>query len=86
MRRIAYSREAAKTLKRIDGATRARIVAKIDQLGRAPEELAGNIRKLSGSSCFWLRIGDWRVIYADDLTVIAVIRIAARGRAYRGER
>jgi len=82
MKHVTYTHEALKTLKRLDGATRKRIVMKIDQLARAPEELSGNVKKLQGSSYFRLRVGDWRVIYAEDLTVIAVVRIAPRGDAY----
>ena len=82
MKRITYTHEALKTLKRLDSAARKRIVMKIDQIARAPEELSSNGKKLQGSNYFRLRIGDWRVIYTEDLTVIAVVRIAPRGDAY----
>lgn len=83
MKKVTYTREAVKALRRIDGATRKRIVAKIDKLASTPGELSANVKKLQGSSYFRLRVGDWRVIYTEDMTVIAVIRIAARGDVYK---
>jgi len=31
---------------------------------------------------FRLRVGDWRVVFSENGEIIAVIRIAPRGRAY----
>ncbi len=86
---ITYSRDALKTLQRIDRKTAARIVAKVEQLARDPDSLANNIKALKGGEdagrdsgpLMRLRVGDWRVIYRDHV-VIAVIRIAPRGSAY----
>ncbi len=85
-RAISYSREALKTLQRIDRKTAARIVAKIEQLAADPDSLANNVKALKGGESaegplMRLRVGDWRVIYRDGL-VIAVIRVAPRGSAY----
>lgn len=83
---ISYSRDALKTLDRIDRKTAARIVAKIEQLAADPASLANNVKVLKGGNTIEgplmrLRVGDWRVIYRDGL-VIAVIRVAPRGSAY----
>ena len=56
--------------------------AKIDQLARAPEELAANIRKLTGRPEYRLRVGDWRVIFNEQGEVLAILAINPRGGAY----
>ncbi|MEE9432740.1 MAG: type II toxin-antitoxin system RelE/ParE family toxin [Sphingorhabdus sp.] len=83
MRRIIYSRQAAKSLQRMDGATSKRIRNKIRLLADDPEALANNVRKLKGAeNLMRLRIGDWRVIYTDDGIILSIQRIAPRGSAY----
>ncbi len=81
--RIEYSRDATKTLLRIDRATARRIVAKIELLARDPDALANNVTALKGSEGLSrLRVGDWRVIYTADLVVLVVVKVAPRGGAY----
>jgi mRNA interferase RelE/StbE len=80
---IEYSRDAVRTLTRIDRATSKRIRRKIEQLAREPEALANNVRALKGGGGLMrLRVGDWRVIYTEDLVVLLVVRVAPRGSAY----
>lgn len=82
-RRVEYSREAVKTLMRIDRATSRRIREKIDLLAIDPDALANNVRALKGSEGLMrLRVGDWRVIYTADLIVLLVLKVAPRGSAY----
>ena len=83
MRRVEYSRDAVRALSRIDRATSRRIRAKVDQLAAEPESLANNVAPLKGQpGLLRLRVGDWRVIYTDQLVVLLVIRVAPRGSAY----
>jgi mRNA interferase RelE/StbE len=79
---IRYSRQALKMLERMDRGTAVRIVEKVKQLAVDPTPLANNITRLKGED-HWLRlrVGDWRVIYEDDV-VLAVERIAPRGSVY----
>jgi mRNA interferase RelE/StbE len=82
-RRIEYSRDALRTLQRIDRATGERIVLKVEQLADRPESLANNVRALKGPGGLKrLRVGDGQVIFTETLVVIAVERIAPRGSAY----
>lgn len=82
-RRVEYSREAVKTLMRIDRATSRRIREKIDLLAIDPDALANNVRALKGSEGLMrLRVGDWRVTYTADLIVLLVLKVAPRGSAY----
>jgi mRNA interferase RelE/StbE len=82
-KRIEYGVLALKALQRMDRKTGARIVGKIEQLAIDPGSLANNIRRLKGEKVLMrLRIGDWRVIYNEELVVLHIIRIAPRGTVY----
>jgi mRNA interferase RelE/StbE len=80
---VQFSRDASRTLKRIDGRTARRIRGKIALLASDPDALANNVSALKGESGLmrW-RIGGWRVIYTDDLVVLLVLKVAPRGSAY----
>ncbi len=83
MKRVEFSRDAFATLRRIDQATARRIRSKVDLLATDPAALANNVRALKGEEGLKrLRVGDWRVIFTEDLVVLLVVRIASRGSAY----
>ncbi len=83
MKQIEYARDAAKMLQRIDRATAQRIRNKVRQYGDDPTSLANNVIIMKGSQDLRrMRVGDWRVIFTEDLVVLLVIRIAPRGAAY----
>ncbi len=80
---IRIKGSAAKELKRIDRSTRSRIVAHIDRLAENPHlgtTLKGDLRGLRR-----IRVGDYRVIYEvqDSVLVVLVVRIGHRRDAYR---
>lgn len=82
-RRVRYSRDASRTLKRVDRRTARRIRDKIGLLETDPDALANNISALKGEpGVMRLRIGDWRVIYAEGPGSLCVLKIAPRGSAY----
>lgn len=82
-RRVEYSREAARTLARIDAATSKRIRSKMQQLAADPASLARNVKALKGGAGLRrLRVGDWRVIYTETLVVIEVHKVSPRSSAY----
>ena len=56
--------------------------AKIQQYADDPASLANNVIKLQGRDGFRLRVGDWRVIFQDDGTVVAILEIGPRGSIY----
>lgn len=81
--RVEYSRDATKTLARIDRATSKRIRGKVDLLAAKPEALANNVEAMKGGQGLMrLRVGDWRVIYTVDLVVLMVVKVAPRGGTY----
>lgn len=82
-KRVEYSAAAQKTLRRIDRATAKRIRSKVRLLASDPAALANNLKALKGGSGLMrLRVGDWRVIYTEDLVLLIVIKVAPRGSAY----
>lgn len=80
MKRIVYSDEALRALRKMPANMASRIRSKVEQYAADPQSLANNVKRLRGGDGA-LRIGDWRVIFRDSI-VIAVIRIAPRGSAY----
>lgn len=83
MKAIFYSRDAAKTLRRMPGNVAATIRAKIEQYAQEPQTLANNVKALKGMpGTLRLRVGDWRVIFTETFEVVAIERIAPRGGAY----
>lgn len=85
MREVVYSKYAIRTLNRMPASEARRIRSKVLQYAVDPASLANNVKKLKDSRYYRLRIGDWRVIFGEDGTVVDVIRVAARGEAYEGE-
>lgn len=82
-KRVEYSRQAARTLARIDRATSKRIRSKIGQPAKDPGALANNVTPLKGAAgILRLRVGDWRVIYTESLVVLSVVKVSPRGSAY----
>jgi mRNA interferase RelE/StbE len=82
VKRIAYSKTAIKSLRRIPVKEATRIRAKIEQYAIHPAAQASNVKKLQGRAGYRLRIGDWRVIFDEGADVIAVLAIGPRGGIY----
>jgi len=82
--KIAYERQAKKSLDALDPQTRRRVLAGIESLAADPRTMP-NVKTLQGQPGYRLRVGDWRVIYTlkDDVLTVLVIRIAHRREAYR---
>lgn len=84
MKKIAYSKQAIKTLSRIPKNESERIRSKIRLYAADPTALENNVKKLQGEESYRLRVGDWRVIFDENDVVIEVIKIGARGDVYKG--
>jgi mRNA interferase RelE/StbE len=83
MKRVVYSRDAVKTLRRMPANTAQLIRSKVDLYAADPSAQANNVKMLRGEpGLFRLRAGDWRVLFTEDHIVVAIIRIAPRGSAY----
>ena len=83
MRKISYSREAAKTLIKMPANTAKLIQSKIEQYAAEPASLANNVKALKGGEgLLRLRVGDWRVIFTEHGRILEIIKIAPHGGAY----
>ena len=82
MREIFLTPAADRALNRMPANEARRIEAKIAQYAADPASLANNVKRLQGSHLLRLRVGDWRVLFADDGRVVAIVKIAPRGSAY----
>ncbi|MGO8269290.1 type II toxin-antitoxin system RelE/ParE family toxin [Rhizobium ruizarguesonis] len=83
MKKIAYSRDALKTLLRMPSNTASLIRSKIEQYAAEPASLANNVKALKGNpGVFRLRVGDWRIVFSETGEVISIIKVAPRGSAY----
>lgn len=83
MRKVEYARDAIKSLQRMDRTAASRIEGKIAQYAEKPSSLSNNVKALKDEvGLKRLRVGDWRVIFTEDLIVLKIIKIAARGSVY----
>ena len=81
-RAVTFTKQAAKALVRMPANDAKRVRAKIDQFAADPDSLTNNVTKLVGSDYSRLRVGGYRVIMLDDLTVVEVLTIGVRGGVY----
>jgi mRNA interferase RelE/StbE len=81
-RALRFTRSAEKELRRLDPPIRARVLGALDRLSADDRSL--DVRRLTGSEHFRLRVGDWRVIFDyDGATQTVLVRhVLPRGRAY----
>ncbi len=81
---ISYSRAAFKALRRMPADTARLIRAKLEELAVAPAAMR-NVKKLTESPGYRLRVGGWRVVYTIDhgRLVVEVIKIDTRAGVYK---
>ncbi|WP_324132247.1 type II toxin-antitoxin system RelE/ParE family toxin [Bosea sp. (in: a-proteobacteria)] len=78
-----YSRDALKTLRGLPTNVANRIRGKVEQYVADPASQANNVKALQGEKGYLrLRVGDWRVIFREDGSVVLIVRVAPRGSAY----
>lgn len=82
MKQVTYTKDALRSLRAMPVNTATLIRRKIDQYASDPASLAANVTKLQGRSGYRLRVGDWRVIFDENGSVLAILKIAPRGGAY----
>ena len=83
MLEITYTRQATRTLRTMPPKTARRILTAIEKLADNPARADLDIKTLKGRDGCRLRVGDWRVIYSQDGIVLAIEKIAPRGKAYK---
>lgn len=88
MYRIAYTKQATKTLRKLPQNVVRLIHKKLGDIAADPRAQHNNVTKLRNRPGYRLRVGDWRVIYKidDDQLVILVLKLGSRGGVYVNER
>lgn len=79
---VAWTRKAARMLEQFPREIQGRIVDQVESIASEP---FAHVRKIEGTTCHRLRVGQYRVmmqITASHLTIY-VIRVAPRETAYR---
>ena len=80
MERVTYTKTAIKALQKIPTKDRDAIMDKVKAYA---ETGVGDVKALKGSDMYRLRHGNWRAIFTQDGTVLAVLNVAKRGEVYR---
>jgi mRNA interferase RelE/StbE len=70
-RALRFTRTAEKELRRLDPPIRVRVLGALDRLSADDRSL--DVRRLTGSEHFRLRVGDWRVIFDYDRATQTVL-------------
>jgi mRNA interferase RelE/StbE len=80
--RVSYTQRARRDLRALEPRIRARVLAAIDRL--VARDPALDVRRLTGTQEYRIRVGDWRVRFIPDAEaqLIVVQRVLPRGRAY----
>lgn len=81
MKEVRYGTDAIRALRR-HGNMASRIRTAVTEYAADPAAHANNVRALVGSEFRRLRVGDYRVIFAETETSITVIKIGPRGSVY----
>jgi len=80
---ITFARSARKELESLDATVVRCIFPKIEALAKVPQP--AGCRKLRGErNMWWLRIGDYRAVYAvyDDRLAVDIVAVRHRSKAY----
>ena len=80
---LFLSREAVKTLDRLDHLTERRISRRLDRLQTDPGRQGKQLKGLEGLRV--IRVGDWRLLYTveENPASIYIVAIKPRGQAHR---
>jgi len=75
-------KQAAKYLERLNEPIKSHIIEALGSLANKP--LQGDIKRLQGQeAAYRLRIGNYRILFKDKITCIAVYKIGPRGQIYK---
>ena len=82
MKTIKYLKQPEQFLREINKSDADKIKSKINQYATDPESLKNNVKKLQGIKLYRLRVGNYRVVFDENLIVIEVVKIGLRGNVY----
>ena len=80
--KVVLEKQAAKYLESLDTVMKRRITEALKNL--ADEPSTGDIKRLQGKeAAYRLRIGNYRILFKDKVTCLAVYKIGPRGQIYK---
>jgi mRNA interferase RelE/StbE len=79
MKEVVYTTSAIRQLRKLPGATRERLLAK---LRRYAETGAGDVTALTAAAGSRLRVGDYRIIFVETPASISVRAVGHRRQIY----
>lgn len=77
---IVYEEEALGELEKLEPSITRRITSKIDKMSENP--VSCDIKKLKGSDYYRLRVGDYRVIFIFEDSIIKIFKVGHRKHIY----
>ncbi|MDR0321424.1 MAG: type II toxin-antitoxin system RelE/ParE family toxin [Treponema sp.] len=80
--RVVLEKKVVKYLERLNEPMKGRIIRALIRLANEPPQ--GDIKKLQGQeAAYRVRIGDYRILFKDKISCIAVYEIGPRGQIYK---
>lgn len=83
MKTVTYTKKAMKDLAKMPRQTNILVRSKINQYAQNPASLANNVVRMQGETGYRLRVGDYRVRFNENNTVIDILRVLPRGEVYK---
>ena len=85
MYRIIYRRQARNYLARLPLKIKSRIIDKLHELQKDPDNTNIDVDKLKGEAGNRLRVGPYRILYTRDRDqlIIEVVKVRTRGDIYK---
>ncbi|QDQ40845.1 type II toxin-antitoxin system RelE/ParE family toxin [Legionella geestiana] len=82
---LLIKKQAKKALQSVPQPDKTRITEKIVLLGKNPDDISLDVKKLKGEPYFRLRVGSWRIIFDrdDQVKIVSIEKIKPRGEAYK---
>lgn len=82
MKTVKWTKNALNKLHSIPKNDANRIVSKVQNYTENPNN-TNQVKKLVGGGGYRLRVGQWRILFDDDGTVMEIYYIASRGSVYK---
>jgi len=80
MYQIEWKENALREVEKLENSIARRIVKKVDELTENP--FSKDIKKLKGCNDFRLRVGDYRIIFSIENTIIQILKVGHRRNIY----
>jgi mRNA interferase RelE/StbE len=80
MYNIEWKENALRELEKLESSISRRILKKVEELSENP--FSRDIKRLKGSNDFRLRVGDYRIIFSIENSLIQILKVGHRKNIY----